>query len=163
MPSPYTLADAEWWIAHNQDRANWQGVRSFDANGVETLGPKLPARFAITAPNQQGEDEAIGGIGLDMGVDVARRSAELGYWLAEPEWGKGIMPDVVTALLEWVWEAFPGLVRVHSEVFALNERSASVLKRVGFDYESRQRAAVFKNGVIGDALVYVKLRPGLQY
>lgn len=163
MPYPYTLSDAEWYIGHCSQPENWPNVLSFDERGVETIGERRSAHFAIVAVNPgTGEDEAIGSIGLVMGVDVARRSAELGYWLAERYWGKGIMGDVVAGFMSWVWVAFPGLVRVHSGLFARNERSAAVLRKNGFVFEGRHRAAVWKNGKLEDELAYARLRPGLE-
>ena len=157
MPHPYKLSDAEWYIDHCSNPEHWPNVLTYSADGTETVGPKKNCHFAIVTE----EDEAIGSIGLVMGTDVARRSAEIGYWLAEAYWGQGIMQEVVRRFVEWAWEAFPGLIRVHAEIFAANERSASVLRRVGFEYEGRQRAATWKDGKIGDTLMFAIVRPGL--
>jgi RimJ/RimL family protein N-acetyltransferase len=70
FPHPYTVGDAEKFIAH-----------------VVTLKPKTI--FAIAT-----EDEAIGSMGIIPGVDVHRFTAEMGYWLGEPFWGRGIMTQL---------------------------------------------------------------------
>jgi ribosomal-protein-alanine N-acetyltransferase len=162
LPHPYTLSDAEWWIDRCQDPAHWAPVLTYDENGVETIAEKVPCNFAIVTPNPEtGEDSTIGSIGLVPGTDVARRSAELGYWLGEGYWGRGIMREVVKGFIEWTWERFPGLVRVHAEVFAGNERSVGVLREAGFVFEGRRRGAVWKEGRVRDAEEWAVVREGV--
>jgi len=162
VPSPYTLANAEWWIDYCSKSQNWPNVLTFDEHGIETIGAKRSCHFAIVTQNPTtGEDEAIGSIGLVHGSDVARRTAELGYWLAESHWGMGIMGEVVPMFMQWAWEAFPGLIRVHGEVYATNGRSASVLEKSEFEYEGSQIGAAWKDGRIGHMLTFACLRPGL--
>lgn len=163
MPHPYLLSDAQWWIDRCSKPENWPNVLTFDEDGVETVGEKKACDFAVVWRNvSTGLDEAIGSVGLVMGTDVARRSAELGYWLAESQWGRGIMGEVVVRFVEWAWDVFPGLVKIHSEVYASNERSAGVLKKSGFEYEGRQRCATWKDGKMVDTLAYACLRPGWE-
>jgi len=105
--------------------------------------------FAIVNP----EDEPIGGIGLSLGADVHRLTAELGYWLAESHWGKGIMTDAVRQFSVFALQKF-GLVRLHAEPFAYNLASARVLEKAGYVLEGRQVANVIKDGVIIDSFCY---------
>jgi len=115
---------------------------------------KPPATFAIAT-----DSGAIGCIGLRLGADVHRRTAELGYWLGEPFWGHGIMTEAVRAFTAQTFADFD-LVRIYAESFASNAASARVLQKAGFTYEGRLRAHVFKDGQVLDALVYAKLRDG---
>ena len=129
FPSPYTRADGEAWLA---------------IAGAETRATD----FAIEV-----DGAAVGGIALRPGADVHRRSAEIGYWLGEAYWGRGIATEAVGALTRWGIETFD-LVRVDAHVFAPNVASARVLEKNGYVLEGRLRRAVEKRGAILDALVY---------
>jgi ribosomal-protein-alanine N-acetyltransferase len=97
--------------------------------------------------------EAIGSIGLSLGQDVHRYTAELGYWLAEPWWGRGITTLAVRAMVEYAFGEL-GLRRVHAEPFAPNLASARVLEKAGFSLEGRMRASAHKDGSTVDQLLY---------
>ncbi|MCJ1438698.1 hypothetical protein MMC27_008088 [Xylographa pallens] len=157
-PSPYTLADAEWWIARCTEPTNWPYVLTYDADGTEHQGARLSASYALVHTSAHGHDLAVGSIALVMRSDVARRTAELGYWLAEEWWGKGVMSEAVAAFCAWVWEAFPGLVRIYSEVYEWNAKSGRVLEKAGFRFEGRARGACWKDGRVGDVLLFGLLR-----
>ncbi|MCJ1281152.1 hypothetical protein MMC26_000470 [Xylographa opegraphella] len=162
LPSPYTLAAAEWWIAHCSDPSNWPHVLTYDATGAEHRGERLCADYALVhTPADGGAARAIGSIGLAMGTDVARRSAELGYWLAEEWWGKGVMSEAADRFCAWAWAAFPGLVKIRAEVFAFNGGSGRVLEKMGFRVEGRARWAAFKDGRLGDVLLFGLVRDGV--
>ena len=137
FPCPYTIYVAEGFLA-----------------AVSRQDPRMA--FAIATRH-----EAIGGIGLDMGSDVYRFTAELGYWLGEPFWGRGIMTEAVASFVAWAFEHF-SLYRVHANVFATNAASARVLEKAGFEFEGRLRAGVFKNGQVLDQLVYAKVKDGIR-
>ena len=127
FPSPYTRADGEAWLAMT------------DAHRTN---------FAIEV-----DGAAVGGIGLRLGDDVHRRTAEIGYWIGEACWGRGIVTEAVGALTSWGIEHFD-LVRVDAHVFAPNVGSARVLEKNGYVLEGRLRKRVEKRGEILDSLVY---------
>ena len=133
FPHPYTLADAETWI----ERAT---------------GERPPTQFAIEV-----EGEAAGGIGVFLQRDVERRSAELGYWLGEAYWGRGVMTEAVRRFTPAAFEAFD-LLRIYAVVFEWNPASCRVLEKAGFALEGRLRRAVVKDGVILDQFLYAALR-----
>lgn len=108
--------------------------------------------FAIATP-----EEAIGSIGLFPGQDVHRLTAEMGYWLAEPFWERGIMSEAVARFTDAAFDAF-GLVRIHAEPYAANSGSCRVLEKAGFTLEGRLQASVIKDGKILDQLMYAKVR-----
>jgi RimJ/RimL family protein N-acetyltransferase len=137
FPSPYTIYDAEGFLA----AASRQDPRT---------------AFAIAT-----RDEAIGGIGLDLGSDVYRFTAELGYWLGESFWGKGIMTEAVTRFTAWAFEQLT-LYRIYANVFGTNTASARVLEKAGFEFEGCLRAGVFKNGQILDQLLYARVKDGIR-
>ncbi len=101
--------------------------------------------------------EAIGGIGISLGQDVHRLTAELGYWLAEPFWGRGIMSEAVARFSNYAFESF-SLVRLYAEPYAHNQNSCRVLEKAGFVLEGRLKSSVIKEGQILDQLMYAKVR-----
>lgn len=134
FPHPYTLTDAYAWTARCQAEA--------------TL-----TNFAISTAAW----EAIGGIGLVLGTDVSKRSAEIGYWLGEPYWGQGIATLAVKAMVDYAFATF-NLTRVHAFVFEWNPASARVLQKAGFTLEGRMRKSVTKDGQTVDSWLYALVR-----
>ncbi len=133
FPHPYSLQDAKNWL---------KVVRQQDPEQT----------WAIAS-----SEEVIGGIGVHPQQDVNRQSAELGYWLGEPFWGKGIATAAVKAI---VGHAFThsDFNRIFAGVFAYNAASARVLEKAGFTREGVMRQAVVKNGKTVDQFLYSILR-----
>jgi RimJ/RimL family protein N-acetyltransferase len=104
--------------------------------------------FAIATPS-----EAIGSIGLMPGKDVHRFTAEMGYWLAEPFWGKGIMTQAVKSLAAYAIVDLK-LKRIFAEPYATNPASARVLEKAGFMREGILRSNAFKDGKVLDQFLY---------
>jgi len=129
FPHPYSLQDAQSFISH-----------AIEANPVTV--------FAIA-----NQSEAIGSIGLMRGKDVHRFTAEIGYWLAEPFWGKGIMTQAVKTLTAYGIHDF-GLHRIFAEPYVTNSASARVLEKSGFTCEGILRSNVFKDGKVLDQFLY---------
>ena len=122
FPHPYTRRDAERWI---------------DLNNA-TLSP--PVNFAIEL-----DGEAIGGVGMDRRQDVHRGTAEIGYWVAEPFWNRGIGTAAARFIADYAFRAYP-LLRLEARVFEWNVASARVLERAHFQLEGRLRQAITKDG-----------------
>ena len=101
--------------------------------------------------------EAVGGIGFTPQHDVERRSAEIGYWLAEEFWGRGIATEALIAVTEYAFANFD-LCRLYAHVFDWNGASARVLEKAGYEFEGRLKKSVTKNGQIIDQLMYAKIR-----
>jgi RimJ/RimL family protein N-acetyltransferase len=101
--------------------------------------------------------DAIGGIGIIPLKDVYKQTAEIGYWLAEPFWGKGIATGAVTAIFPFAFEYFD-IVRLRAGVFSSNTASMRVLEKCGFVREAVHRNAITKNGIVMDEVVYVRFR-----
>ena len=132
FPHPYSLGDAKVFIS-----------RVIEADPVTV--------FAIANPS-----EAIGGIGLVLGKDVHRFTAEIGYWLAEPYWGMGIMTDAVRCLTTWAFRELK-LHRISAEPYATNTASHRVLEKAGFIREGVLRSSAFKDGKILDQYLYSQI------
>lgn len=133
FPHPYTRADADWWIAH-------------------ASAERPTTNFAIVVAG-----EAVGGIGFVRQDDVARRSVEIGYWLGEPYWGRGIATDALRAMSEHIFTNFD-VCRIYATAFESNPASIRVLEKAGFACEGRMRKAVTKNGHTLDAVLYARVQ-----
>ncbi len=133
FPHPYALNDAKAFLKTQRD------------HNPETA-------WAIAS-----EAEAIGVVGLHPQSDVYLKSAEIGYWLGEPFWGRGIASAAVKAIAEYAFLNSDAL-RLYAGVFEWNLASARVLEKAGFSLESRMRKAVVKDGKNIDQLMYVVLR-----
>jgi [ribosomal protein S5]-alanine N-acetyltransferase len=96
---------------------------------------------------------AIGGIGFHLQPDVERVSAEIGYWLGEGFWGRGIATDSLQGVTAYAIEHH-GLTRVFAIPFATNAASCRVLEKAGYVLEGRLRRSAIKDGVIVDQLQY---------
>ena len=101
--------------------------------------------------------EAAGAIGVQLRTDIERCSAELGYWLGEPFWGRGIMSAAIRCFTSWAMPRFD-LTRIYAEVFTDNEGSTRVLEKCGFVKVGLLRKAAVKNGVHHDYLLYDLVR-----
>lgn len=132
FPHPYALADAEAYLAFLRTQPQ------------ETS-------FAIDVAG-----EAAGGIGLTLGEDVARCSAEIGYWLGQKFWGRGIMTAAVRATTDYAFDRFR-LTRVFALPFVRNAASYRVLEKAGYEREGLLRRSAIKDGVVLDQYLYSKV------
>ena len=101
--------------------------------------------------------EAVGSITVMLNDDVYCKSAELGYWLGEPFWGRGIMTAAVETMCREGFAAWD-IVRIHAEAFARNAASRRVLEKAGFALEGTLRRSVYKNGEMLDSCIYALVR-----
>jgi len=108
--------------------------------------------FAISV-----DGKAIGGIGLHPQSDISRKNAELGYWLAEPFWGKGIITKAISQITEYGFKTFD-ITRIYARPFGTNIASQRVLEKSGFILEGRFKNALFKNNEYLDELIYALRR-----
>jgi ribosomal-protein-alanine N-acetyltransferase len=97
--------------------------------------------------------EAVGGIGFQLQGDVERVSAEIGYWLGEPFWRRGIATEALVALTKYALVTH-GLTRVYAVPFASNTASCRVLEKAGYVLEGKLRRSAVKDGNITDQLQY---------
>jgi len=129
FPHPYTPADARAYI-----------------RSALRLSPET--RFAIAVDGQ-----AVGGIGFMLHGDVERVSAEIGYWLGQAFWGRGITTEALRAVTLHAVETH-GLTRVFAVPFEWNPPSFRVLEKAGYTREARLRRSAIKDGRVIDQLLY---------
>ncbi|MCP3916507.1 MAG: GNAT family N-acetyltransferase [bacterium] len=133
FPHPYTLDDAEQWVRIANE-------------------PDPSTNFAITL-----DDAVVGGIGLVLRTNVERIGAEVGYWLGEEAWGRGLATAALRALCPYAFETF-ALRRIDAGVFETNLASMRVLEKAGFQREGVLRKCAIKNGVVLDVVMYGHVR-----
>jgi len=131
FPFPYTLKDAEIFI--------------------EKYGKKYP--LSIFAIEYQGE--YAGNISLMPGTDVYRKSAEIGYFIGEAYWNKGIVSTAVNLITDYGFKCMD-IVRIHCGVFEYNTASQRVLEKCGFVKEGVFKKAIFKENQVWDEIRYAK-------
>jgi RimJ/RimL family protein N-acetyltransferase len=107
------------------------------------------------------DGQAVGGIGFVLHGDVERVSAEIGYWIGEPFWGRGITTDAVRALTAYAI-ATHKLTRIYAVPFAWNAPSCRVLEKAGYVLEGRLRNSAIKDGTLTDQLQYAFIAPQAQ-
>jgi len=162
----WRAADLEPLVRYANNRKIWLNLRDrFPHPYTKTDGQRFirtmrharpETAFAIAV-----EGEAVGGIGFMLQHDVDRASAEIGYWLGEPFWGRGIATDALVAMTRHATEAH-GLTRVFAVPFAHNTASCRVLEKAGYVLEGRLRRSAIKDGRILDQLQYAFIKPELE-
>jgi len=136
FPHPYTQKNAEEWIALN-----------IYSNPV--------TNFSIRV-----DGIVTGAAGFILKSDVYRKNAEIGYWLGEPYWRKGIATEAIHQLVTFIFSNFD-IVRIYAEVFSNNPASMKALQKNRFHEEAIHRNAITKNNLLLDAHIWVKFRPGI--
>ena len=111
-----------------------------------------PQRFVIFY-----ENKLAGEIGITLQDDVHRLCAEIGYFIAEPFWGKGLATAAIKKMTEYTFSTFE-IVRIAAGVFDFNKASMKALEKNGYQLESIRRKAVIKNSKIIDDYIWVKLK-----
>ena len=103
------------------------------------------------------DGSAIGGIGLELGHDVERVSAEIGYWLGRPFWGRGLATAALRAVTDFAFAEFE-LTRIFALPFESNAGSIRVLEKAGYVLEGRLRQSAIKHGQILNQRIYASYR-----
>ena len=134
LPNPYTEKDAEEWLKLNV------GITPVLNYVIEVDG-----KFA-------------GSIGMVPKEDVYRCNMEIGYWLGEPYWNKGIVTRAIALVEDIIWKNYPEVVRIYADVYEHNKASMRALEKNGFHQEAIHKKAVIKNNLLLDEYVWVKLK-----
>ncbi|MDL2236374.1 GNAT family N-acetyltransferase [Christensenellaceae bacterium OttesenSCG-928-K19] len=103
------------------------------------------------------DSRAVGSIGAFFQDDVYEKSVEIGYWLGEPFWGRGIMSAAIQKVCQMVFHSSDA-VRIFAEPFTGNIGSRRVLEKAGFALEGTLKKSVWKNGVFSDSCIYALVR-----
>lgn len=131
LPYPYTENDAKDFIK-----------AMLDADKDKTFA------FAITF-----NDTVVGSIGVFRKDNIHFRTAEMGYYIAEPFWGKGLGTSAITQICHYIFK-HTNIIRIFAEPFAYNTASCRILEKNRFKYEGTLRSNAEKNGNILDMKMY---------
>jgi RimJ/RimL family protein N-acetyltransferase len=132
LPYPYTKKDAKEWLELVKKQ-------------------KTVTTFCIEV-----DGNLAGSIGVTLKDDVYRKTVELGYFIAEECWGRGIATEAIRQMVSYVRKEFD-IVRIYAEVFEYNKGSMKALEKNGFYLECIRKRGAFKNNVVLDDHVWVKL------
>ena len=149
MDNPTSRENVTRYAVHQGYTVNYT-----EKDGEEYISAMLSAdvndtfAFAIDV-----NGKAVGSIGVFRQANIHRQTAELGYYISEDYWGKGIMTNAVKQICEYVF-ANSDIIRIYAEPFAHNIASCRVLEKTGFEYEGTLRSSAVKNGEIIDMKVY---------
>lgn len=138
FPSPYTVHDAERWLK-------------------SVVGKNDSLFFAIANKN-----ELIGGISAIPYEDIHRFTAEIGYWLGQPFWNKGITSDILKSFCNYLFNNYD-FNRLTANVFEGNTASEKVLLKCGFQLEGTLKKSVFKWNIFIDQYIYGLLKENFKY
>jgi RimJ/RimL family protein N-acetyltransferase len=134
LPFPYTLKDAQSWLSIILPENN------------------PPKFFAITLDRQ-----VVGSIGIVSKTDIYRKNFEIGFFISEYFWGRGIATKAIKAAVSYAFREFD-IVRVYAEVFSDNLASRRALEKAGLKLEATLAKNIIKNGIIKDSCIYSVLR-----
>lgn len=134
FPHPYTHAEAVTWIARARDEVPDGGALAIELDG-----------------------EAVGGVGFERKQDLARLSAEVGYWLGRAVWGRGLASEALRILTAHAF-ASTDLERLQATVLVWNPASGRVLEKCGYNREGLLRRSAAKDGEVVDTWLYARLR-----
>ncbi len=133
FPYPYTIEEAHRWIKFTAD-----------------AGPLTALAIAVA-------DEVVGGIGLTAHKGIKRYTAEIGYWLGEAHWGRGIASQAVAAMSQYAFAEL-GFRRLQALVYAYNPASMRILEKNGYVREGILQQAACKDGKMVDEHLFAKVK-----
>lgn len=135
FPHPYTLQDAKNWIEI----------------AISQNGP-ITKLFAIEV-----DGKAVGSIGIVLKEDVYRKSCEIGYFIGEDYWNRGIVTEAIRIITHYIFNTFD-VIRISAEPYANNTGSRRALEKAGYRCEAVLNSSVIKNGQIMDSCIYSLLK-----
>ncbi|MBC7696351.1 MAG: GNAT family N-acetyltransferase [Burkholderiales bacterium] len=155
---PWHLDD----LYHLVELANNKNIAMFMADvfphPYTTENGKTFIGFATSSPNSKIfaiviDGKPVGSIGLHLQTDILRKNAEIGYWLGEAYWGKGIIKNAIEQIVDYGFKNMD-IVRVFARIYGTNISSQRVIEKVGFKLEGRFEKTIFKNNKFLDELIY---------
>jgi RimJ/RimL family protein N-acetyltransferase len=129
FPHPYTLEDAKKFITMAMSHSP-RRISAIEVDGI-----------------------LAGAIGIHPKEDVDCKNAELGYWLGEPFWNKGITSEAIALAIRYAFSTFE-INRIYARTFGNNKASQKVLVKNGFVLEAKFEKTIFKLGAYEDDLIY---------
>nr|WP_316641199.1 GNAT family N-acetyltransferase [uncultured Roseateles sp.] len=134
FPSPYTLADAQAWCS-----GGWR-------HGGHVWGIVV-------------DEAVVGCVGFQAQQGWLRCNAEIGYWIGQPFWRRGITGEALRLVTAWAWAHQPELTRLVAPIFAWNEGSQAVARHAGYLKEAELPQSAIKDGQVIDRVQWACYRP----
>ena len=155
---PYQLADAkELAIKANNPKIARYLTDGFPHPYTEQHAIEFIQKSQAQSPTQVFaiivNDELVGGIGIHPQEDIMRLNAELGYWVAEDFWGKGIATEAIQQIVTYAFHNFE-ILRIFARPFGSNVGSQRVLEKCGFKLEASIAKNIIKGEIIEDELIF---------
>lgn len=135
IPFPYSRDDAVWWVE---------------------IGSKNEITRAIEFNGQ-----LAGIVGVARGLDENARCGEVGYWLGQPFWGKGLATLAVSEMTEMIFKD-TDIVRLFAPIYGPNKASMHVAEKCGYQFEGIAKKAVYKDGRFYDEYIFARLKDGIE-
>jgi [ribosomal protein S5]-alanine N-acetyltransferase len=139
LPNPYSFKDAQDWLNLILPENN------------------PPKYFAVTTDNQ-----LVGSIGIVTKTNIYRKNFEIGYFVSEDFWGKGIATKAIKAVTSYAFRDFD-IIRVYAESFSENTGSRRALEKAGFKLEATLKKNIIKNDIITDSCIYSVLKEDYKF
>jgi len=156
----WCLSDAAS-LAENANNINiWNNLRDALPHPYSEDDGKQFIEMALSQPNPPTllaivvDGKAVGSIGIFLRTDVERISAELGYFIGEKYWNRGIMTEAIKQMVAYAFANFSQLWKIYATPFDFNVASHKVLLKAGFEREAILKQAAIKNGKIIDLYYY---------
>ncbi|MDD5332436.1 MAG: GNAT family protein [Rhodoferax sp.] len=134
FPRPYTLADAQWWCGARPASLGY--VWGVDVGG-----------------------QVVGCISVRPEDGWLRCNAEVGYWIGQAHWRRGITSEALALVTFWAWATLPEVTRLYAPIFAWNEGSQAVARKCGYVKEADLRRSAIKDGRVIDRVQWAAFDP----
>ncbi len=135
FPSPYTLTEAERWCGTMHREPIFGHVWGIAVGG-----------------------EVIGCVSVRPDAGWMRCNAEVGYWIGQAHWRRGIASEALGLVSDWAWANLPEVTRLYAPIFARNNGSQAVARRCGYQLEGVLRQSLIKNGQVIDRALWARYR-----
>jgi [ribosomal protein S5]-alanine N-acetyltransferase len=160
---PWRETDAESLALHANDRQVSIHLRDrfpfpYRIEQARTFLGWISKQPAPTVWAIEVNGEASGGIGIELHTDVERVSAEIGYWLGQAHWRRGIVTEALKAVTAEAFKRYD-ITRLYAVPFADHIASVRVLEKAGYVREGHLRQSAIKNGTVRDQLLFAAYRP----
>lgn len=160
---PWKNEDVDTIVKHANNRKVWQNLRDRFPHPYTLEHAKEWSHLVATTDAGDNfwtievNGEAAGGISLTVGQDVHRGAAEIGYWVGEEHWNKGIVTRAVGVVTQYGLDEL-GLHRIFTGIYEWNPASMRVLEKNGYVKEGIERKSIIKDGKVIDAHVWAKVK-----
>ncbi len=135
IPFPYTVSNAKRWIDYNKKISKSKNIKEIN--------------FAIDK-----NGKVIGGVGFR---EMEKEQGEIGYWLGNRYWNRGIMTEAIKLFTDFGFQKLK-LTKIYAPVFSMNKASARVLQKNGYNLEKSLQNHGLKDGKPIDAVMFAKVK-----